>query len=227
MRISMSGLRTPVMILEIFSWDSLVAPSPSDSRHGNTVSMPPASMSSGRILSSTFGVSPPFPGERVRKIVSPLNLGVQPDVHSTAVGPSEVCTTGFHGFLIRPPMNATSVPTPNAPRPTPSDVMISLRRGNVEVSRVSDSSATIVLRSTSDDCPSWRSWTAISSGMNFFWNSTAPIPIDRIDSPNVSPYSGVASVYHRLPGAPSGFHSHGQNKKISTRDNPENPRSRD
>ena len=90
---------------------------------------------------------------------------------------------------------------------------------------MSDSSATIVLRSTSDDCPSWRSWTEISSGMNFFWNSTAPIPIDRIDSPNVSPYSGVASVYHRLPGAPSGFHCHGQNKKISSSASPENPPS--
>ncbi len=29
--------------------------------------------------------------------------------------------------------------------------------------------------------------------MNFFWNSTAPMPIARMDNPKVSPYSGVAS----------------------------------
>ena len=60
----MTGLRTPIMISEIFSWDSTVVPSPSDSRHGNTVSIPPASMSSGRILSKTFGVSPLLPYRR-------------------------------------------------------------------------------------------------------------------------------------------------------------------
>ena len=48
--------------------------------------------------------------------------------------------------------------------------------------------------------PSWRSWMEISSGMNFFWYSTAPMPIARIDRPNVSPYSGVARSYHQWPG---------------------------
>ena len=52
----------------------------------------------------------------------------------------------------------------------------------------------MVLRWISGERPSWRSWIEISSGMNFFWNSTAPMPIARIDSPNVSPYSGVASA---------------------------------
>ena len=107
--------------------------------------------------------------ERAKKIVSPSNRGVQPDVHSTAVGPSDVCTTGFHGFLIKPPTNATTVPSPNAPNPRPSEAPISLRRLIVDASKVSANSATIVLRSTSEDGPSWRSWTAISSGMNFFW----------------------------------------------------------
>ena len=46
----MTGLRTPSAISVSLCSDSTVVPSPSDSRHGNTVSMPPASMSSGRIL---------------------------------------------------------------------------------------------------------------------------------------------------------------------------------
>ena len=86
-----------------------MVPSPSASRHGNTVSMPPASRSSGRIL--TNGDSPGRPVARAIKMVSPLNRGVHPDVHSTAFLPSAVGTTGFHGFLIRPPMKATSVPS--------------------------------------------------------------------------------------------------------------------
>ena len=48
----MTGLRTPIAISVSGSCDSTVVPSPSDSRHGNTVSMPPASMSSGRILTN-------------------------------------------------------------------------------------------------------------------------------------------------------------------------------
>ena len=51
----------------------------------------------------------------------------------------------------------------------------------------------MVFRWISGERPSWRSWIEISSGMNFFWYSTAPMPIARIDSPNVRPYSGVAS----------------------------------
>ena len=64
MRISITGLRTPIAISVSFSCDSTVVPSPSDSRHGNTVSMPPASMSSGRIL--TNGDSPGWPVARAR-----------------------------------------------------------------------------------------------------------------------------------------------------------------
>ncbi|SHU29782.1 Uncharacterised protein [Mycobacteroides abscessus subsp. abscessus] len=48
----------PIWMCDSFSCDSTVVPSPSDSRHGNTVSMPPASMSSGRILSSTLELLP-------------------------------------------------------------------------------------------------------------------------------------------------------------------------
>ena len=64
MRISMTGLRTPSAISVSLCSDSTVVPSPSDSRHGNTVSMPPASMSSGRIL--TNGDSPVLPVARAR-----------------------------------------------------------------------------------------------------------------------------------------------------------------
>ena len=42
----------------------------------------------------------------------------------------------------------------------------------------------------------------ISSGMNRFWKSTAPIPIARIDNPKVIPYIGVAQEYSRLPLTP-------------------------
>ncbi len=55
-------------------------------------------------------------------------------------------------------------PTPRAPPPKMAVRLISLRRGSVEVSRESASSATIVLRSTSDDPPSCRSWIDTSSG---------------------------------------------------------------
>ena len=47
--------------------------------------------------------------------------------------PSAVGTTGFHGFLIRPPANATSVPRPNAPSPMPSDSPTSDTRGHLIV----------------------------------------------------------------------------------------------
>ena len=124
-------------------------------------------------------------------MVSPVNRGVQPDVHSTAFLPSAVGTTGFHGFLMMPPANATRVPRPNAPNPIPSESPISLRRFNVDDSSASVRLAAMVLRSISGDRPSWRSWIEISSGMNFFWNSTAPMPIARMDNPNVTPYSGV------------------------------------
>ena len=127
-------------------------------------------------------------------MVSPWNRGVQPEVHSTAFLPSAVGTTGFHGFLMMPPMNATAVPRPKAPSPMPSDRPISLRRLRVEVSSASVRLAAAVLRSISGEAPSWRSWIEISSGMNFFWYSTAPMPIARIDSPNVRPYSGVARL---------------------------------
>ncbi|CNI46925.1 Uncharacterised protein [Mycobacterium tuberculosis] len=69
MRISITGLRMPILIAESFSCDSAVVPSPSDSRHGNTVSIPPASMSSGRIL--TKGAPSLAPVARARKMVSP------------------------------------------------------------------------------------------------------------------------------------------------------------
>ncbi len=83
----------------------------------------------------------------------------------------------------------------------------------------------MVLRSISGERPSWRSWIEISSGMNFFWNSTAPMPIARIDSPNVRPYSGVASVYSKSPADAVGLYSHGQNRKISSSASPEKPPS--
>ena len=76
----------------------------------------------------------------------------------------------------------------------PSDSPISLRRLMVEPSSASVRLAAAVLRSSSEDAPSWRSWIEISSGMNFFWKSTAPMPIARIDRPKVMPYSGVARV---------------------------------
>ena len=120
-------------------------------------------------------------------MVSPWNRGVHPDVHNSAFRPSAVGTTGFHGFLIRPPANATSVPRPNAPNPMPSDKPISLRRLSVDSSSASVRLAATVLRWISGERPSWRSWIEISSGMNFFWNSTAPMPIAVIDSPKVSP----------------------------------------
>ena len=66
----------------------------------------------------------------------------------------------------------------------------------------------------------------ISSGMNFFWYSTAPMPIARIDSPNVRPYSGVASEYRNSPSDPYGLYSHGQNRKITSSARPAKPPSR-
>src|SRR6476661_5980728 len=62
--------------------------------------------------------------------------------------------------------------------------------------------------------------------MNFFWYSTAPMPIARIESPNVRPYSGVAIEYAHSPSEPNGLYSHGQNKKISSSASPEKPPSR-
>ncbi len=62
--------------------------------------------------------------------------------------------------------------------------------------------------------------------MNFFWNSTAPMAIDRTDIPKVSPYSGVVSEYRKLPSASAGLYSHGQNKKISSSANPNAPPSK-
>ncbi|CKQ87895.1 Uncharacterised protein [Mycobacterium tuberculosis] len=63
-------------------------------------------------------------------------------------------TTGFQGFLMRPPANATKVPSPNAPMPTPKDSPISLRRRIVEPSNASVRFATTVLRSISREAPS-------------------------------------------------------------------------
>ena len=57
--------------------------------------------------------------------------------------------------------------------------------------------------------------------MNRFWKITAPIPIARIDNPNVSPYRGVVRLYIQL----SGSYSHGQNRKISSSASPDNPPS--
>ncbi|SKT50108.1 Uncharacterised protein [Mycobacteroides abscessus subsp. abscessus] len=68
---------------------------------------------------------------------------------STGCFPLAVGTTLAHGFLIMPPMKATAVPAPMAPTPKPRARTIILRRGRVEVSRVSCSWATMVLRSTS------------------------------------------------------------------------------
>src|SRR5215212_12118288 len=159
-------------------------------------------------------------------MVSPANLGDHPEVHNTAFLPSAVGTTGFHGFLIRPPTNATSVLTPNAPRPIPSETPIILRRLIVEPSSASERFATAVFRWISGDAPSWRSWMLISSGMNFFWYSTAPMPMARIESPNVSPYSGVARSYHQWPSVSLPLYSHGQNRKISSSARPKRPPSR-
>ncbi len=61
-------------------------------------------------------------------MVSPWKRGVHPDVHSTAFLPLAVGTTLAHGFLMSPPMKATSVPSPKAPSPIPSDRPINLRR---------------------------------------------------------------------------------------------------
>ncbi|COW26322.1 Uncharacterised protein [Mycobacterium tuberculosis] len=47
---SITGLRIPIAISCSLWCDSTVVPSPSDSRQGKTVSIPPASISSGRIL---------------------------------------------------------------------------------------------------------------------------------------------------------------------------------
>ena len=91
-------------------------------------------------------------------------------------------------------MNATRVPTPKAPSPMPSDSPIILRRLRVEPSSASVRLAAMVLRSSSEDRPSWRSWMEISSGMNRFWKSTAPMPMARMDRPKVRPYIGVARV---------------------------------
>src|ERR1700709_523047 len=97
-RISMTGLRTPIGISVSLCADSTVVPSPSESRRGNTVSMPPASRSSGRILMK--GDEPGWPVARAMWMVSPSNLGVQAEVHSTAVMPFEVGTTGFRGGAV-------------------------------------------------------------------------------------------------------------------------------
>jgi hypothetical protein len=100
-----------------------------------------------------------------------------------------------------------------------------LRRLIVDVSSASERLATTVFRWISGELPSWRSWIEISSGMNFFWYSTAPTPMARIDSPKVNPYIGVARSYQRWSGALPPLYSHGQNRKTISSAIPETPPS--
>ena len=122
-----------------------MVPSPSDSRHGNTVSMPPASRSSGRILTNGDSlVHAGGAGQIDRLALEARGPARRPQHGLLAVG-------GRDHRLPRvldqaAGMNATSVPRPNAPRPMPSDRPISLRRLIVEPSSASVRLAATVLR---------------------------------------------------------------------------------
>ena len=73
--------------------------------------------------------------------------------------------------------------------------MIIFRRPIVDDVMVLPSMAAAVFLSTSVEPPSWRSWTEISSGMNFLVNWMAPTPMERIDNPKVTPSRGVLKMY--------------------------------
>ena len=93
--------------------------------------------------------------------------------------------------------------------------VIILRRASVEVSSASVSSATRVLRSTSGEGPSWRSWMEISGGMNFLRISTMATPMASTARPSSRPYSGVVSEYMPAPDSSRDLYCHGHATKTT------------
>ena len=78
--------------------------------------------------------------------------------------------------------------------PVPSRPLMAPRRPSVEVSQESFSRATMVFWSVSEDGPSWRRCTEISSGMKRLMYFTAPTPRKMMDRPRVTPRIGVYRV---------------------------------
>jgi hypothetical protein len=136
---------------------------------GNTVSMPPASMSPGRTSRRS------------------------PVISRTPVD-QPVTNSASRGFLMSPP-SGTIASAPSASTDSPSTRCSSERRGRPVIAMPSVSTAAVVARASGVERPLCRSWTVSSSVMSSLAHRIAPIPNPNSDNAIVTPSTGVNHVY--------------------------------